>query len=572
MNDADAAGESVELINQAPVTRWYRLLGFFGGAVDLSAVLACIAITFGILMSGVSLLLPEIHRALTAIGLRTSDFLAFYVDLRALIGHNLTIIATVLPSVVIVLTRDAISVPYKSVAGLVVGLVFSAIGLGILLGLVVEGPWGMLKVIHWYLGVYDWVSGSVDYSRMTAGQVALTLGSYTVILSSLVYLGNTVIYFVFRSRLAGISRAFRPVDTLRFTAHLARTLIRSFISLNSMKVMALVLFAALMSGLLQEAVFVTLPLLLAPVFDPIRPFWAWIGNERFIFWFYAAYATFGAVLATLVIRRSLRSGLLLVVTALIVATYYFVVLIMPRDGPGIYFFTMAAFGALVAVIPLRAALFELRYIVHRAIVEARKSAGRHARQILFLRPFSLDEVLVRRRVRFFDLFIPLQPFKERLEEVVARTCYRHGPLIGVANPSEERLQLGAVREYLADDEWQPFVAERIKASRFIVFVLGAGTYTGWETNRIIESDALDKTIFVVPPERDNAHAYLEQNPKLFQSEHLRTTVLGLIAEKGVKCFRTDANGTVKLVIGGASTNLDYDTALDLALTQEAGAN
>lgn len=190
--------------------------------------------------------------------------------------------------------------------------------------------------------------------------------------------------------------------------------------------------------------------------------------------------------------------------------------------------------------------------------------------LLLLRCFALDNTLVKRSTHIIGTLDIFRLFLIRLEEVIVREAFLKAPVVAVANPKDRQEPLGAVREYLSDADWQPFVFDKIADSQAIIFILGRGNYTGWETQQILESDAVDRVIFIVPPNPQPAIDYLDQNPQV------RALIGGdagmrLIGTRRVRGFITNPESTV-FVTSHFSSELSYTLAMRrlLSLVTEEG--
>ena len=153
-----------------------------------------------------------------------------------------------------------------------------------------------------------------------------------------------------------------------------------------------------------------------------------------------------------------------------------------------------------------------------------------------------------------------------LETAIAATAFRTTPVVAVANPSEANTPIGAMREYFEDDTWQPFISSEIEHSDLILFIVGRGNFTDWETNEIRKANRLSETIFIVPPDQQNALAYLEQNHAVLEDMGGRV-FLDVMTTMPVKCFYKHGD-TVRVITAPMARSFDYQSALRLALIEK----
>lgn len=66
------------------------------------------------------------------------------------------------------------------------------------------------------------------------------------------------------------------------------------------------------------------------------------------------------------------------------------------------------------------------------------------------------------------------------EEKLVTALQKTGPIVAVGRPGETLPQLGAIRFYFSDDEWQEKVLELMSLSRFVILQAGHSKGTEWE--------------------------------------------------------------------------------------------
>ncbi len=109
---------------------------------------------------------------------------------------------------------------------------------------------------------------------------------------------------------------------------------------------------------------------------------------------------------------------------------------------------------------------------------------------LMLRSFQDDRIKVER----FSL-VPRRSF----EQIVAPVLKSVGPPIIVGDPGEPLPRLGALREYIASDDWQTAVARLIDDVALLVFVLGDTENLFWEFQQAISKRRQADVLIIVPP-------------------------------------------------------------------------
>jgi hypothetical protein len=118
---------------------------------------------------------------------------------------------------------------------------------------------------------------------------------------------------------------------------------------------------------------------------------------------------------------------------------------------------------------------------------------------LFLRSFNDDAM----RIRAIDPHIgylraPVGNLV-RFEELVAAFIQGKGTMIAIGKPGEPLPELGSVRTYVADDEWQSVVESTAHRVGSIYIVAGLSDGLAWELNHLAEWGLLKKAIVLLPP-------------------------------------------------------------------------
>jgi len=121
--------------------------------------------------------------------------------------------------------------------------------------------------------------------------------------------------------------------------------------------------------------------------------------------------------------------------------------------------------------------------------------------VVYLRSFAADRVLIRvqpsRHPTPLSWKDPLM--HAPLEEVVAESLWRYGPVLAAAEPGAASSPLGAARAELGADGWEQTLLEWICAAQLIVVTVGRGQGLMWELARASEVGSASRVLFVIPP-------------------------------------------------------------------------
>ncbi|CAA7620684.1 membrane hypothetical protein [Candidatus Terasakiella magnetica] len=130
---------------------------------------------------------------------------------------------------------------------------------------------------------------------------------------------------------------------------------------------------------------------------------------------------------------------------------------------------------------------------------ARSVLSRDTRSpVLLLRSF-IDDDLPFEYTGVMDYFYRSD---RTFEEVVTDQLWGFGPVIAIGQPGEAVPRSGAVREYVSHDEWQHLVEKLVGQASLILMILGPTPGFGWELQRMVRLNCLDKVVLVMPPLSD----------------------------------------------------------------------
>ena len=124
------------------------------------------------------------------------------------------------------------------------------------------------------------------------------------------------------------------------------------------------------------------------------------------------------------------------------------------------------------------------------------------RFVLYLRPFDTDDVVLPTpKLPPWSRLFSYRPPAVRVEEELFDVADGHLPLIAVGKPGTQDATEGGVayRAFLADSEWQGYVADKIRRAERIVLVMKASAGVRWEIERVVAEGAAPKTLFLFDP-------------------------------------------------------------------------
>lgn len=124
--------------------------------------------------------------------------------------------------------------------------------------------------------------------------------------------------------------------------------------------------------------------------------------------------------------------------------------------------------------------------------------------ILLLRSFDDDRLTLRSTLLGGGIVSPSLPSgRVRFEEFLVWILKLFGPVVAIGRPGEGLPELGAVRTYWSDDQWQDAVRQTAMRCGGIVLIAGSSEGLKWEMERLRAWGLLPKTLVVLPPDPDN---------------------------------------------------------------------
>ena len=187
--------------------------------------------------------------------------------------------------------------------------------------------------------------------------------------------------------------------------------------------------------------------------------------------------------------------------------------------------------------------------------------------LLYLRPFDTDElILPKPRLPLLSRLVSFRPFPVRIEEELFDVADGYRPLIAIGKPGSGTMRGGlAYRTYLADSQWQGYVADRIRCADRIVMLIKDTDGVRWEFERVIGEGAAFKTLFLLEP--------AVRDPEEWKS--LEKMVAPLLQSAGVAATGFESqpiafffrNGKFVEIVNRNRTATSYRTAFSYFLTE-----
>lgn len=125
--------------------------------------------------------------------------------------------------------------------------------------------------------------------------------------------------------------------------------------------------------------------------------------------------------------------------------------------------------------------------------------------VLLLRSFADDRTPVLNEQPGVSMLGFAQSIHRTLEEVLTDLFSKSGPVVALGSPNEMAAPLGASRVWISNNDWPNAIDDLLNEAQLVVTIMGNIAHRSddqglkWEIKRILESPALYKTVFVVPP-------------------------------------------------------------------------
>lgn len=166
--------------------------------------------------------------------------------------------------------------------------------------------------------------------------------------------------------------------------------------------------------------------------------------------------------------------------------------------------------------------------------------------ILLLRSFDDDALTLRSTVLAGSIGTPTLPTARiRFEEYLVWILKLFGSVVAIGRPGESLPELGAVRTYWSDDQWQDAVRQTAMRSRGIVMIAGSGEGLRWEMERLRAWGLLSKTLIVLPPDPDAQSSLRRFDRAIEQISPGGTAVREYFLPAAWTGLTVDADGTLR---------------------------
>ncbi len=566
----------IAVVNQTRPHLTYVLISTLGFLFDIIAVAGAIFLTVAIIIVAATWLLPVATAIIVSLGNPMPEGMAeFYTDTRNLLEPTLIRIPLVLLPLMLVFARERIARPFRSRSAL-----FLAIALGLPSFVV------LIEILANYLEPYfiapvsltgnflAWLLEAQQRTGMAQYMsFSLTLAIYAAVLSGALYLPYAIVQLVWGRSIGRIrdSSTFAPkVGLWRLMLILTNSVLkRKFWYGLSLLVIAAFVTSAFVAAFIADAPTWFLrhyvPFVMQMEWIPKKTQYEILGYSEKLFW-PCVILTSSAAVCLVLFKPRMKVFLFCVFAIWVIPALLLVVgVVIPTEQYSLYgvayiVFTFWLVPFLCFVVNGYRAIFTTITMTRKS--EIKKGLTNHS-SILFLRNFALDSALVKRSIHLLSLLDVFKVLRTRLEEVVVREAFLRAPVFAVANPREHNEPPGAIREYLSNSAWQPFVSVSIRDSRAIIFLLGAGRFTDWETRQIVESGALSKVLFIVPPDPRPALDYLAQNDQI-ASFFATARAHEMIASGNVRGFSVTSQG-VTMISNRFKSELAYILATNKLL-------
>ncbi len=158
--------------------------------------------------------------------------------------------------------------------------------------------------------------------------------------------------------------------------------------------------------------------------------------------------------------------------------------------------TLAANIALLILFGVPYALLRSRASRIRAKRAEDRLGKSRQRPLLYLRSFTLDEVIG--QPSMMDLLSEARQF-DNPEQALTRIAGKCGPVIAIGRPGEALPSLGAARFYVSHQLWQQKVADVVEVAPLTIWASGTTPGLQWELTHLIRSSRPEKLILWAHP-------------------------------------------------------------------------
>lgn len=229
---------------------------------------------------------------------------------------------------------------------------------------------------------------------------------------------------------------------------------------------------------------------------------------------------------------------------------------------GVLFFV---FGIAAAALPRRVAQRSGRFGSEKVV----NADGRAP--ILLLRSFDDDSVKLRTRRSGRHTLIEKLSLRrwDRFEELLSWQLWKVGPVVTAADPERESNSGGAVRDRHTHDSWQGWIRARMDRSQLVAVCLAESESLDWEINQLRNTDALPRTIFLIPPLKDLAAADARIAHLSALLEISMPSNSQKIGSFVIHAIRVTSEQSARLYTGRFPDEVSYEIAIDRAVADAA---
>jgi len=141
--------------------------------------------------------------------------------------------------------------------------------------------------------------------------------------------------------------------------------------------------------------------------------------------------------------------------------------------------------------------------------------------VLYLRAFKDDDTSGSSTIGgTFWLFYGILSFVSVLteEEQLAKSFADFGPFLTIGRPDEKLPEVGAIRIYVEDYDWQDVVVDLMQKARIVAIRISDSEGLFWEIEQAVLRIAPENLIFIVASKKKDYDAFKEKTRRLFPSE------------------------------------------------------
>jgi hypothetical protein len=186
--------------------------------------------------------------------------------------------------------------------------------------------------------------------------------------------------------------------------------------------------------------------------------------------------------------------------------------------------------------------------------------------IVFLRSFQDEDVRVQ-PISYLRRLVRIRP---RLEEVVVRTMAAMGPPIAIGLPGERMPNIGAMRAYYDDDQWQAAFEDWVQRAEWIAVMAGSTPWAVWEMKYLLTHGLAQKMIIVIPSDRSDDRRQGRWSALLgAAAETPWSGPLGQLDRRQLRVVVFEPGGRVLGIANKASNQAAYQQAVRYAVSRLA---